>query len=64
MLGTYNRLDVSVWASNRQVIKAASKVLMKKVRTARHCREARHKFYREILECHQMARNLVVRFRL
>jgi hypothetical protein len=56
MLGTYHRLNLPVWASNREVIKAASRKL-KNWRNPKE-REARHKFYRTMIDYHQKARKL------
>jgi hypothetical protein len=61
---TYQRLSVTVFASNRAVIKAASRKLKCKARFARKHRTARHAFYREMLACHRAALDLVIRFRL
>jgi uncharacterized protein (DUF305 family) len=64
MFGTYQRLHVSVHASNREVIKAASKKLKPKVRYAYMYRDARHEFYRNMLAHHAMARDLANQRRL
>jgi hypothetical protein len=63
-MGTYERLHVTVWASDREVIKAAARKLKPEVRFARRQRKARHALYREMLACHRAARRLVIRFRL
>jgi hypothetical protein len=62
--GTYERLGVTVYASNRDVIKAASRKLKPEARFGRKQRKARHAFYREILACHRAALELVITFRL
>jgi hypothetical protein len=62
--GTYERLGVTVFASNREVIKAASHKLRPEARFGRKRRNARHAFYREMLACHRSALELVIRFRL
>jgi hypothetical protein len=62
--GTYERLGVTVFASNRDVIKAPSRNLKPEARFARKHRKARHAFYREILACHRAALELVIVFRL
>jgi hypothetical protein len=62
--GTYERLNVTVFASNRTVIKAASRKINHKHRFGRAKREARRAFYREILAAHEAARALVQHFRL
>jgi hypothetical protein len=61
---TYERLGVTVFATDREVIKAASRKLKPEARFDRKQRAARHLFYREILACHRAARELVIRFRL
>ena len=63
-MGTYYRLNVLVTASNRTVIKAASKKVMRFQRYSRAAREDRHKFYRFILRCHESAQSLVKEFAL
>jgi hypothetical protein len=62
--GTYERLGVTVFASNREVIKAASRKLKLEARFARKQRKTRHAFYREMLACHRAALDLVIQFRL
>jgi hypothetical protein len=62
--GTYERLGVSVFASNREVVKAASRKLRPEARSSRKHRKARHAFYGELLACHRAALELVIRFRL
>jgi hypothetical protein len=64
MFATYQRLHVLVSASNREVIKAASKKLKPAARTSREYREGRHLFYRNMLEYHAQARNLVKEWKL
>lgn len=64
MIGTYGRLGVHVYASPREVIKAASRKLKKRVRYSRLHRGIRHTFYRAMLEEHAAARLLVQHFRL
>lgn len=59
----YSRMDVATSASDRTVIREARKVLDGKLRNGRHCRDARRAFYRELLECHHMAQNLVERLK-
>lgn len=58
MYGTYCRLNLPVWASNREVIHAASKKLKKRSRHDRKRRDVRHKFYRNMLQYHANAREL------
>jgi hypothetical protein len=64
MYGTYLRLDVPVWASNRAVIRAARRKLTRSARRDPTKREARKRFYREMLEHHANAQRLVAEFRL
>ena len=64
MYGTYLRLDVTVWASNRTVIRAARRKLARSARGDPGKREARKRFYREMLEHHANAQQLVTEFRL
>jgi hypothetical protein len=63
-VGTYERLGVTVFASDREVIKAASRKLRPEARFGHKRRKARHAFYREMLACHRAAQELVIRFRL
>jgi hypothetical protein len=53
-----------VWASDRAVVKAASLKLKKFARTGRAHREARHAFYRQMLNYHHGDQRLVADFRL
>jgi hypothetical protein len=62
--GTYERLGVSVFASTRKVIRAASRKLRPEATSSRKHRKARHAFYREMLACHRAALELVILFRL
>lgn len=64
MFGTYERLNVHVFASNRAVIKAASQKLKPECRFSREHRRGRHVFYRNMLEYHAKSQNLVRNFRL
>jgi hypothetical protein len=64
MFGTYNRLRVHVYASDRAVIKAASLKLKKQFRHTRKDRVARHKFYRQMLDYHHEHQDLCREFRL
>ena len=63
MYGTYCRLNVPVWATAREVIRAARKKLAKTA-FRREQREARHQFYRSMLTYHNDARELCREFRL
>lgn len=64
MYGTYLRLDVTVWASDRTVIRAARRKLTRTAQRDPAKREARKRFYREMLEHHANAQRLVAEFRL
>ncbi len=64
MFGTYCRLHVHVWASSREVVKAASRKLKRRYRFARDAREARHKFYRQMLAYHRQQQDLCSDYRL
>lgn len=64
MYGTYLRLDVTVWASNRTVIRAARHKLTRFAQRNPAKREVRKRFYREMLEHHANAQRLVAEFRL
>lgn len=64
MYGTYQRLNVSVYASNREVIRAASRKLKPSARHSREYREGRHLFYRNMIEYHAKALALVKEWRL
>ncbi|WP_298277568.1 hypothetical protein [uncultured Bradyrhizobium sp.] len=64
MQGTYDRLRVHVFASWRDVVRAANTRIAKKHRCGLAMREARKRFYREMLGCHQRHQELVRTFRL
>ena len=64
MFAFYERLNMHVYASNREVIKAASRKLKRSARYSREYREARHVFYTGILKHHAAARSLVQEWRL
>ena len=64
MYGTYLRLGVTVWASNREVIRAARRKLTPSARHDPAKREARKRFYSEMLEHHANAQRLVAESRL
>ena len=55
MFATYNRLGVPVWASNREVIRAARQVYRGDVRNLRIHRKARKMFYKVMLREHAQA---------
>lgn len=64
MYGTYCRLDVHVLAPWRAVIRAARTRLAPASRRDPDRREARKAFYREMLQHHRDAQQIVHRFRL
>jgi hypothetical protein len=64
MYGTYLRLDITVHDGWRAVIRAAAKKLTPQARRDPAQREARQRFYREMLAHHQEAQRLVQTWRL
>ena len=64
MQGTYERLRVDAFASWRDVVRAANGRIAKKHRRAPAMKEARKRFYCEMLGCHQRHQDLVRTFRL
>jgi uncharacterized protein (DUF305 family) len=58
MFGTYQRLQVSAFASPREVIRAAQGKLKPESKYSREQREARHAFYRMMLDYHAKAADL------
>ena len=64
MYATYLRLDILVWDSDRAVIRAARRKLSRSAWNEPHKREARKRFYREMLRHHADAQLLVRQFRL
>ena len=64
MYSTYQRLRVNIYASSRTVIRAASRKLTPKSRRDFVARDARHAFYREMLQHHADAARLARQFRL
>jgi len=64
MYATYLRLDILVWDSDRAVIRAARRKLARSVLRDPARREARKRFYREMLCHHADAQRLVAHFRL
>jgi hypothetical protein len=61
---TYLRLDILVWDSDRAVIRAARRKLSRSAWNDPHKREARKRFYREMLGHHAEAQRIVTHFRL
>jgi hypothetical protein len=64
MYGTYLRLNVTVHDGWRAVVRAAVRKLTTLARRDPARREARHRFYREMLAHHQEAQRLVRTWRL
>lgn len=64
MYGTYCRLNISVGASDRELIRALWKRMSNDAKHHRLYRKARHKCYREMLRYHHNAQKLVRRFAL
>lgn len=62
--GTYCRLRVPVWASDREVIRAAHRKLKRSARRSFAARAARHEFLRAMLAHHHNERAFCVRNRL
>ncbi len=64
MYGTYLRLDLTVHDGWRAVIRAAFRKLTRQaLRDPRH-RVARKRFYRQMLEYHRQAQDVVLAWRL
>lgn len=59
MYGTYTRLNLHVSASWRAVIRAISTRLMAQARFSKAQRQQRHAFYRQMLEDHRNAQEIV-----
>lgn len=64
MYATYLRLDITVWDSDRSVIRAARRKLAPSALRDPATRDARKRFYHDILRHHANAQRLVTRFRL
>ena len=64
MYGTYSRLNLHVCASWRDVIRAASTRLIANARFSRAQRRQRHAFYRQMLDHHRNAGQIVRLWRL
>ena len=62
--GTYLRLDITVHDGWRAVVRAAAKKLTPEARRDPGKREARHRFYRQMLEHHREAQEIVSYWRL
>jgi len=61
---TYLRLAVPVWERGRTVVRAARRKLSRSALRDPDRRDARKRFYREMLRHHAEAQRLVARFRL
>jgi len=64
MFGTYERLNVHIDATAKEVIRAAAKKLTHAARRGRAHREERHIFYRKMLEHHAASQEIAAQFRL
>lgn len=64
MLGTYNRLGVTVWAGAYAVIRATRRKIAPHHRNCAAKREERKRFYRMMLRHHQEAQEFCRTFRL
>ena len=64
MYATYLRLDITVYDGWRAVIRAAARKLTTRARGDPAHRAARHRFYRQMIACHQEAQQLVRTWRL
>jgi len=64
MFASYNRLNVSIYDSDRTVIRACRVMMNIGARRDRTRREARHSFYRSMLEYHRKALELAAQWRL
>ena len=62
--GTYLRLDITVHDGWRAVVRAAAKKLTPDARRDPTKREVRHRFYRQMLEHHREAQEIVSYWRL
>jgi hypothetical protein len=62
--GTYLRLDITVHDGWRTVVRAAAMKLTPEARRDPERREARHRFYRQMLEYHRGAQEIVAEWRL
>ena len=64
MSGTYARLGVHVWATPREVVRAARCKIAAPHRCDPVKRETRKAFYRRMLKEHRQHQDLVLAFRL
>lgn len=64
MYGTYLRLDITVHAGWREVVRAASRKLNQEALRDPKRRAARKAFYRQMLAYHRQAQEIVATWRL
>ena len=64
MYGNYCRLNLHVSTSERAVIRASAQLIQAEARFARATRAARHHFYRQMLDYHRGAQEMVRYWRL
>lgn len=64
MYGTYLRLDITAHAGWRAVVRAASRKLNRKTLRDSTRRAARKAFYRQMLDYHRQAQEIVAIWRL
>ncbi|MGE8944048.1 hypothetical protein ACO2I3_19255 [Leptospira interrogans] len=64
MYGTYLRLNVTAFANNITVIRAARRKLARSARRDPAQRDGRKRFYRAMLAHHAKSQQLVITFRL
>lgn len=62
--GTYLRLDITVHARWRTVVRAAGRKLTPEARHDPAKRVSRHRFYRQMLDYHREAQEIVSYWRL
>ena len=62
--GTYLRLDITVHDGWRAVVRAAAQKIAPRARRDRTKRDARHRFYRQMLDYHREAQKIVSYWRL
>ena len=62
--GTYLRLDITVYDGWRAAVRAAAQKVVPHARRDRTKREARHCFYRQMLDYHREAQKIVSYWRL
>jgi hypothetical protein len=64
MYSTYLRLDITVHDNWRAVVRAASRKLNRQALRDPNRRTARKEFYRQMLDYHRQAQNIVLTWRL